>query len=965
MKKLVLFSLMALVGLSVNAQFKSKSSVNLQANSKVEKKMQPKRTFQAVAPRTDFAKRNYAVAKCKNRLDPAKIKSVTLANRTSEVALPTTQNKVFSKGAVQNRRMVNFKPTLTLNPQTSTRAKAPRKTPAFVESYTGIAVDYFTNEDVQWTMTPTTATFTNEETAEEEVVNVLVDVIPTPSYLAELFPNGIPVEYTIDENDVITIAPQAIASFQNEAQDTTFYITLFSVNSDDEDGIINMEVNENGKLTITNGNWICFGEFANVEFDEAMGDSEAFQRLDELYVDVNYYYRYETLVEQTYNGHGVDYFENEPVDWVMQRGKTVMDDEETHFFINMTPLPEIFASLYPNGIDVEYTQDGRTITVKPQVIASYEDEEYGTLYIMLFSATSADGSIVLTEDKYGLNTIDGESILIGEWSTSEFDNTFGSYMGGYSYIDNPKYRTPNAPATAPEDVVFEPEETVLFANMFYSGASFTNNLAFMGAYAPTTFRNETFDVATGFDWSVKETDADDVETTITGNERSFTLNTKGGAIYSDFTLIGYNEKEASKPYTWGKNNFATDDEGNPTTDSLYQEFYVYAGHGADSFSYTDEDSGEELYSILSRQNPDYETMFYVNWATPDIGVKYNVSSMSTIYSYQGKPATPLYLTGVTLPMVNFSAQDDFNLHIKICKCERSVKGDLTVGDIIAEGDATIENVNDTYATSSGLTGVDFDELYVEDEFGMSETVDYLFIEDEFVIIIEGWDNGTFSGVLGSHSYNFNELTSTWFQETGDASGRMHSYQGGWPQLFIGLLDATYGYLYTEDDTNLTFDVEGGTSSIHVDPMYYGIDEETEEPTYNLLVESVLVDDEEAENVPEWLNIEVANEDYTKATGVDEDGEEYEYFVNGIDYDLVFTAEALPEGVEYRTAKIVFMQTGARLTVTITQGVDPDGISTVVASTPLKNRRAFNLAGQAVGKNYKGIVVKDGKKVLVK
>ena len=286
-----------------------------------------------------------------------------------------------------------------------------------------------------------------------------------------------------------------------------------------------------------------------------------------------------------------------------------------------------------------------------------------------------------------------------------------------------------------------------------------------------------------------------------------------------------------------------------------------------------------------------------------------------------------------------------------------------MGDIIAEGDATSENVNAEY--DAGLTAVEFTELYVEDEFGMSETVDYLFIEDEFVIAIEGWDNGTFSGVLGSQDIDVSKVPSTYFTQTGEEEGRLHYYTSWFPQLFIGLIDATYGYLYTEDDTDLLFAKDGGSSSIHVDPMYYNKDEETEEPTYSLELESIIVDGDEAEELPEWLTVEVANEDYTTATATDEEGEEYEYFVNGIDYDLVFNVEALPEGIENRSCKIVFFQTGARLTVTVTQDIDPDGIHTVVEKTPVKNSRAYNVAGQQVGKNYKGIVVKNGKKALVK
>ena len=49
-------------------------------------------------------------------------------------------------------------------------------------------------------------------------------------------------------------------------------------------------------------------------------------------------------------------------------------------------------------------------------------------------------------------------------------------------------------------------------------------------------------------------------------------------------------------------------------------------------------------------------------------------------------------------------------------------------------------------------------------------------------------------------------------------------------------------------------------------------------------------------------------------------------------------------------------------VTFTPGVDPDGISLVPASK--ENGATYNLAGQRVGKDYQGIVVTNGRKVLI-
>ena len=944
--------MMALVGLTASAQFSPKPSAVQKTNAKALNVPQTQRSFQAVAPLQGLPMKGYAPSGSKLTLDLAKVKPVTRAQRAliSAQSMMQNQAKAFAKGMVQHHKMVNLQPTMTLNPQTSAQAQSPRKAPAFAESYMARGIDYFTKEYTDWTMTPTTATYKNKETGVEEEAEVLVDVIPTPDFLAEIYPDGIPMKYTVDEN-VITILPQAIASYEDEENGTTNYITLFSVNSDDEDGIINIEVNDNGKLTITNGNWICFGEFADVAFDEDMSDSEAYLGIDELIVNINYYYHMETTIDQEYSGHGVDYFASEAVDWVMKRGTVAIDDEETHFFVDMTPLTQTFAGIYPDGIDVEYEQEGSTIIVKPQVIASLAgDEETEAEYVLIFSGESDNGVIELTEGENGALTIsNGASIIIGAWGTDKFDPTFETYKGSYSYIENIKYRLPDAPAEAPEDVACEPNELVLFAGLGYSGYAYNDNLAVMGAYAPTTFRNLTLDLATDFEWSALESD-DDADTPLTGNGKTFTINTKGGAVYEDFKLTAYNQDAVSEPYTWGYGHCLTDDGTSPR----YEAIHAYAGRGASFFNFTD-----GTYATMTRQNPDYDLTFYVNWATPDIAANYNSASISTIYSYQGKPATPLFLTGVTLPLVSFEAQEDFNLHIKLYKCSRSASGNLTLGEVIAEGDATTANVNADY--DAGLTAVEFTELYTEDEFGMSEVLDYLFIDDEFVIVIEGWDNGTFSGVLGSHEYNFNENTSTWFQATGEQ--RMRSYGGGWPQLFIGLLDATYGYLHTEDNTNLQFGTEGGQTTIHIDPMYYSIDEETSEPSYSLVLESVTADGEEAEEIPEWLTIEIANEDYTTATETDDEGNEYTYFVNGIDYDMVITAEALPAGVESRDVEVTFFQTGARLTVKVSQA-EGQGISTNVTRTPIKNSRIYNVAGQSV-KAAKGIVVRDGKKYIAK
>lgn len=903
MKKYLLMALVAVMSLNASAQFKQHADNVQPGKQEVTQWNATQKSYHAVAPVQNQKMKSYGPMGKHLTLDASRLQPVERHLGTKSETLKQTKALTAKQSQLLNH-LQNAKPTMTV------KAGAPRKAPAFKETYTGKGTDYTTKTDTTWTMTPTTATKTID--GEEKEINVLVDVIPLASYLktalAKLYPNGVPIEYTMGDDGTITIEPQSIASYQNDAKDTTFYISIFSVNDDAEEGIITMNLAEDGLLKITDGNGIAFGEFANVPYGDL--SSEIYQGYDLLYANVRYVYDGQKdglTLEQDYKGHGVDLRTNQATGWTMQRGTFTENGVDAPIFLNMSPFDSMFASIYPDGIYVEYEQNDNTITVKPQVLASITDDEGKPEYLLICSGTAEDGVIVLTTDAEGnLTTIEDESIIIAGWSTSKFDPSFETYNGWYSYTDRVTYRLPNAAPVAPADVCFEPNELVLYAGLGISGYSYNDNLAVMGAYAPVSFRNGTFDEATSFEWSVKETDVDDNETVITGNDNNvFTFNTKGDATYSDFKLIASNEGAQSQPFTLGAGHAL-----NSSNAIQYEAAHFYGGGGQGSFQFSD-----DTYATMTRQNPDGDLAFYTNWGTPDI---YEDVSISRIYSYQGKPATPLYITGVTLPMVDFKANEDFNLHINLYKCTRSANGRLTLGDIIAQGDATIDNVVSDYAESSGLSAVNFNELYAEDEFGMSETLDYLFIEDEFVIVIEGWDNGTFSGVLGAQDITGNEITSTWFDRTG-RDGEMRSYTTWKTALFIGLLDATYGYLYTNDNTNLQFAAEGGEATIHVNPMYYGIDDETEQPTYSLSIESITIDGEEAEELPEGINIEIANEDYTTATGTNANGETYEYFVNGIDYDMVVTTDALPEGVDSRKVEIVFMQTGARLKVVINQG----------------------------------------------
>jgi hypothetical protein len=215
------------------------------------------------------------------------------------------------------------------------------------------------------------------------------------------------------------------------------------------------------------------------------------------------------------------------------------------------------------------------------------------------------------------------------------------------------------------------------------------------------------------------------------------------------------------------------------------------------------------------------------------------------------------------------------------------------------------------------------------------------IDDEFAIILEGWDNGTFTAIpYGEYNYNDLSQINTYAQDTGDET--IYKYTIG--NMLVGFKNAIYGYLYTEDSKDITIPVEGGQAAIKVHPMLSNIDADENGSKTRLQLDQTVAGNE----IPEWLTCGFANEDYDET----------------YTFDLVFQADALPAGVEGRQATITFMQEGARLEVTVTQGT-VTGINVTTKTVKTSNSPAYNLAGQRVNKDFKGLVVKDGVKFMNK
>lgn len=625
-------------------------------------------------------------------------------------------------------------------------------------------------------------------------------------------------------------------------------------------------------------------------------------------------------VQGKYEGSGKLRSTSENTEWEMYSGTgTVEGGAEVTLLQDV--IPNIFG--FEEGVIVEYTQQDNNIVIAPQLVASFphEDAPTGTYYLFLEDANSNNGVITLKMDDTGAIT-GSYNIIYSVYPASTYN--FNDWVATYDGIAGAQYNIPGV-IKAPS-VSFESGNLVLFAGLGLNGYSYNNNLSMTGAYATTNFVNRTVDKATAWNWSALDAASETGETYATGTDRDFSVAFEDNTVYN-VQLVGTNETETSDPFTFGAGRLLEDD-GVTTS---YENCIIYGGYYNNGFMLNN-----ETPAIMTRFNPDSDLAFYTNWATPDKAP----DSMSKIYLYHEKPSTPLFIQGITLPLLNFSAQDNFNLHIKIVKCTYTgSKPEL--GEVIAEGNATSENINADF--NIGLTGIEI-PLVAVDEFGMDTELEYIFLDDEFVIIIEGWDNGSFSGGLGCEDNPApNAKTSTWFEKTGE-EGSMYQYTS-WPtRLFVGFLNASYGYLRTADDTNVTLPGEGGQAAIHVEPMLCTSDDNGD-PTTSIWLDYDSDDPDELG----WITVGIANEVYSDTE---------------FSFDLVFEADALPSGVTSRTAHFVFVQTGAKLEVDVTQTGGGDGISTVVTKID-NNAPAYNAAGQRVNKNFKGLVVKDGRKFMNK
>ncbi len=627
-------------------------------------------------------------------------------------------------------------------------------------------------------------------------------------------------------------------------------------------------------------------------------------------------------VQATYDAYGTDVKEGS-VKWNMTSGS----DNGRLILTNVIPeIPDVLTN-----VSVEYTISGSTIEVAPQLIGtySYVDEKTNKKVVdYLFVFTDNGTGITMTLNEDGSISTD-DAILYAGFSTNKFDATLNTYTGYYEYLTKISYLLPGQ-VKAPT-VQYEPDGLYLHVGTSPTWYAYsTSTFMYLPVDVATRFWNYTQDEADTWSWSMDKLKVNaegtdyEVDETLTSDKASFSVAPEPGSLYYQPILKASKSGAESQPYQWSV-------RGSKTIG------YVHGG-GSTTHTFTDGSIAQ-----ISKCDPANRVTTAGYLATPTINT--NNYTFSNLIFYQGKPAAPVYFEGISLWVGGFTKQDDFTLKCKLVKVTRDPNTlRLTLGDVIAESDVDLTDiVLDESDASDIWAQLNWNSFYVEDEFGMSEEKEYLQIEDEFAVVFEGWNNGTFTAMpvveFSGDMVNTVSTTSLYVQQPGSDS--VLGFFNNYSHPYVSFKGALYGWLHTEDSKDVVIPTEGGNVGIHVEPCFSGNDDEGNTITSLWLAEG--------EEMPDWLKVGFANEKYTE--------EEFSF-------DLVFEAEALPDGTEGRQAKLKFEQWGSKLEVTVTQGT-VTGVSVVKTDVKSANAQMYNHAGQRVNNGFKGLVIKNGRKFMNK
>ena len=338
-----------------------------------------------------------------------------------------------------------------------------------------------------------------------------------------------------------------------------------------------------------------------------------------------------------------------------------------------------------------------------------------------------------------------------------------------------------------------------------------------------------------------------------------------------------------------------------------------------------------------------------------------------------KPAAPLYIQdayadclsnlevpipeGKELSLVFVELDDEGNE-------TENVLGTMTATSASVEWDKEEDGtykklVNaDNLESGEAFTGQIVFEQKEVDYIG-NETVTPVIINTPFRVYLLGIDEeGVDIGFSGRLVGDEKAIGGSYFMIQNDSEIHNYSYNSGisLPFNFTAMYDVAM--LQDSDTGEYTAPTEGGTVTRADNAEYDVAYVYTAYPWYdNLENENYFVYVEYPEGDPEWITTTIDDSYYNKT---DSNDDYYGVTMIGME------AEALPEGVEGRYATVYVYGPAAEVSFVVKQGE-----VTAIKGVTVKDENSkfagatYNLAGQKVGADYKGIVIENGKKVVKK
>lgn len=389
----------------------------------------------------------------------------------------------------------------------------------------------------------------------------------------------------------------------------------------------------------------------------------------------------------------------------------------------------------------------------------------------------------------------------------------------------------------------------------------------------------------------------------------------------------------------------------------------------------DDHAAEASYYGWSGRNEKHYLFGCGEYTDEEDGARYKMYGVQTEYE---APVSPLYVESIDASCFTFTLGQPIpegkELTLIILNTETNEEiARMTCGT--DDFHYTIYN-DEPYAYDT-----DYGQLYDSylhfsckgvDAFG-SEVEEPVVIDCAYTIVIEGFDQEGVDVGFGAYKNYEPDVTEPTYNleynvETGDTGGWSYQTPFNIGLTLNGLFDVVLNYGDVEATDGETY------------PSYYVKVEDDGTASSNAIfsdLEGALVyvgtpwfteegDEMYSAELPEWIQ-------GMSATAY---GEEEEGSVQSM-WQIGFNADALPAGVAGRGAFVYIEGRGAVIDTPIfvyqgdieaawNMAVEAAGVEFVTVNPmTTKNGKTYNVAGQIVNNNYKGLVIKDGKKYLNK